>query len=352
MLAALQQAWLGRGLCAPNPAVGAVLVQKNQIIRRDWHKGAGTAHAEQLVLQNLPAERDDMILYVTLEPCNHWGKTPPCVLAIIESGIKRVVFGFRDPNPVVAANDTPRLLAAQGIDVIHFPLPEIERFYQSYQYWTRSKMPWITAKIAQSLDGKIAAPGGKPVTLSNDLCAEFTHTQRRHSDLVLTTVRTIIQDDPSLNARCADGVFSKAIAVLDHRLSLPGDARIFTTANTIHIFHESGRLVENPLPGCHYHAIPVIDGLLDLLAAVKVLGQLGYHDVWLEAGGRVFSAMHEQGLVQRTYLYLVPDILGPDAIPAWHERDFFKRQHTITWQAQADNMIACVDWQERTCSPD
>jgi len=351
MLAALQQAWLGRGLCAPNPAVGAVLVQDNQIIAADWHKGAGTAHAEQLVLRDLPARTDDLTLYVTLEPCNHWGKTPPCVSAIIDAGIKRVVFGFRDPNPLVAINDTPRLLAEQGIDVTHFPLPEVERFYQSYQHWTQHKTPWISAKIAQSLDGKIAAAGGKPVSLSNDLCASFTHTQRRHTDIILTTARTIIQDNPSLNARDAEGIHSKPLAILDQRLSLPEDARVLGTAQKIHVFHGADQAVNKPLPQCQYHAIPLVNGLLDLSAVVIELGQLGYHDVWVEAGGRLFSALHDAKLLQRTWLYLVPELLGSDAVPAWHGENYFKQQHTITWHAQADNMIACVDWQEVACLP-
>lgn len=352
MLAALQQAWLGRGLCAPNPAVGAVLVQDNQIIRQDWHKGAGTAHAERLVLQDLPARRDNLILYVTLEPCNHWGRTPPCVTAIIESGVKQVVFGFRDPNPVVAANDTPRQLMEQGIDVQHYPLAELDAFYQSYQYWTRHKMPWLSAKMAQSLDGKIAAAGGRPVPLSNELCAEFTHTQRRHTDLILTSVRTIIQDNPRFNARCAEGVFSKTLAILDQRLQLPNDATVLKTAPKIHVFYERGQTVEHPFPNCEYHAISVVDGLLDLGEAVKKLGELGFHDVWVETGGCLFSALHEKNLVQRTYLYLVPELLGADAIPAWHGSHVFKRAHQVTWQPKADNVIACIDWQEDACLPD
>src|SRR5437762_13126885 len=108
MLAALEQAQKGRGCCAPNPAVGAVLVQDDQIVARGWHEGAGKPHAELNVLGAVPSAKG-MTLYVTLEPCNHWGKTPPCVNSIINSGLSTVVYGFRDPNPLVAENNTPRI---------------------------------------------------------------------------------------------------------------------------------------------------------------------------------------------------------------------------------------------------
>lgn len=352
MLAALQQAWFGRGLCAPNPAVGAVLVQDDQIIAADWHKGAGTAHAERLVMEHLPDRRDNLRLYVTLEPCNHWGRTPPCILAIIASGIKQVYFAYRDPNPVVAVNDTPSLLAEQGINAVYYPLPEIDRFYESYQYWTRSHRPWLTAKLAQSFDGKIADPGGKPRPLSNAACAAFTHQQRRHSDLILTTARTVIQDDPQLNARDEHGVLAKAVAILDADLSVPAKARVISCAKRIHLFHAADKPVVNPIPNVQYHALPCQDGCLDLPAVLGTIGQLGYHDVWLEAGGRLFTALHEQKLVQRSYLYLAPAILGAKAIDAYPGYNFFEQTHQLTWQAKEDNMIACFDWQESRCLPD
>jgi diaminohydroxyphosphoribosylaminopyrimidine deaminase/5-amino-6-(5-phosphoribosylamino)uracil reductase len=175
LLVALEQAWLGRGFCAPNPSVGAVAVQNGKIIAQAWHQSAGKPHAEQLVLSQLPTNQNDITLYVTLEPCNHWGKTPPCVDAIIQYGIKRVVYAYSDPNPVVAANKTPHLLEQHGIEVVHHPLPVINDFYHSYRHWSTTKRPFLTAKMAQTFDGKIAGPEGERVTLSNSLCSEFTH---------------------------------------------------------------------------------------------------------------------------------------------------------------------------------
>ena len=147
LLAALEQAKKGRGSCAPNPSVGAVAVQNGKIISQSWHKGAGCLHAEQSLLKDLPSGMNDLTLYVTLEPCNHWGRTPPCTKAIIEHGIKKVVYAFSDPNPLVAKNNTPEVLRQHGIECIYFPLPTIDEYYQSYHYWTRSGKPYVTTRF-------------------------------------------------------------------------------------------------------------------------------------------------------------------------------------------------------------
>src|SRR3990167_7926676 len=166
MLAALQQAWLGRGACAPNPAVGAVAVQSGRIIAQAFHSGAGYPHAEVLLLETLPQPCKDVTVYVTLEPCNHWGRTPPCVDALIERGIACVVYAYRDPNPIVALENTPQRLLDNGIDVVHWPMALIDAFYASYTHWIQTGVPWVTVKMAQTLDGKIAGPHGVRIPLS------------------------------------------------------------------------------------------------------------------------------------------------------------------------------------------
>ncbi|KTC86467.1 riboflavin biosynthesis protein RibD [Legionella brunensis] len=352
MLAALEQAWLGRGTCAPNPSVGAVVVHNGEIIARAWHQGAGSPHAEQLVLEQVPEGIGDLILYVTLEPCNHWGRTPPCVSTIIRHKVTQVIYGFSDPNPVVAANNTPELLQRAGIETRYFPVPEIERFYQSYRYWTLTKKPWVTAKMAQSLDGKIAGVNGERRHLSNSACAEFTHQNRLYTDIILTTEKTISRDNPLLNVRLQDKVNSKPLAILDSQLTLGREAKIFTGAKHCHIFHNESCAVENPFPNCSYHAVPIKNGLLDLTAVLSELGRLGFHDVWVEAGGILFSALHRENLVQRTYLYLVPDILGDNTTPAFHGDSIFTQKKNVSWQVKDDNVIACFDWQGDLCLQD
>lgn len=353
MLAALEQAWQGRGICAPNPSVGAIAVHNDKIIASAWHKGVGTAHAEQLLLKQIPAGLKNVRLYVTLEPCNHWGRTPPCVSAIIDYGVAEVIYGFRDPNPIVIANNTPELLVKNDIQCLHYPLAEVEAFYQSYCYWTYNKKPWVTAKIAHTLDGKIAGVNGQRFTLSNNLCAEFTHKQRLYSDVILTTAKTIKQDDPQLNVRLQEKVIGKVIAIIDRNLTLDKQAKIFSTAEHCHIYYDQELIVKDALPHCTYHAISSKTDGLDLTAIISHLGALGFHDVWVEAGGLLFSALHRENLVNRSYLYIVPSLLGANATPAFHgEASFTTKPHDITWQIKANNVIACINWQENRCLQD
>lgn len=344
LLAALDQAWLGRGFCAPNPSVGAVAVSNGEIIAQTWHRGAGTPHAERLLLEGLPKHQSGITLYVTLEPCNHWGRTPPCVDAIIEHGIQQVVYGFSDPNPEVACNNTPALLRARGIEVVHYPLPAIDLFYESYKHWTVTRKPWVTVKMAQSLDGKIAGKGGARVFLSNDMCAEFTHKQRLHSDLILTTARTVNLDNPLLNVRLSENPIQKPVAILDRENLLNEKANVLTTALHCHVYHAETTAIRHRHPRCSYHALPLLNEHLDLNALMAHLGALGVHDVFVEAGGHLFSALHQAGLVNRTYLYLTPAILGDEALSLYDAPSIFKRKAHVTWQTMADNMVASFDW--------
>ncbi len=349
LLAALDQACLGRGLCAPNPSVGAVAVQYGKIIARSWHRGAGTPHAEVLLLEQLPTDCSNVTIYVTLEPCNHWGRTPPCVDAIIKKGIKQVVYGYSDPNPVVSANNTPVLLSQQGISVLHHPLPEIEQFYQSYRYWTVTKKPWVTVKIAHTFDGRIAGPKGQRVSLSNALCYEFTHQNRLHSDIILTTAKTINQDEPLLTVRLPAIKQMKPLAIIDSQLKLNPNATILTQGGTRHIYHIVSNSTYSDNSTCSYHLMPSSSEQVDLNAVIDDLGQLGYHDVWVEAGQGLFNALHHASLVNRTYIYLVPRVLGGASMMAYQDEDIFNKPHTLKWYAMEDNMIAQFDWQEDVC---
>lgn len=348
LLAALDQAWLGRGICAPNPSVGAVAVHNGQIIAQSWHRGPGTSHAEQLLLQQLPKNLLGVTLYVTLEPCNHWGKTPPCVDAIIKYGIQRVVYGHLDPNPIVVANNTPALLKQSGIDVLHHPLVELDDFYQSYRYWTVTKRPWVTVKMAQTMDGKIAGKQGKQVSISNALCAEFTHQKRLHSDVILTTARTVNQDNPLLNARLPYSTVPKTVAVIDRQLVLNQEAKLLTTAKHCHIYHDANYQPQRLLSNCSYHPIQAKQGKVALDEIIQHLGSLGYHDVWVEAGGMLFTALHQAKLVNKTYLYVAPSVLGDEAVPAYHCEEMFHQAINVTWQPMGNNVIAAFDWNLET----
>ncbi|STY28891.1 riboflavin biosynthesis protein RibD [Legionella wadsworthii] len=344
LLAALEQARLGQGQCAPNPCVGAVAVQNGTIIAQACHRGAGTPHAEQLLLTQIPPKMPGVTLYISLEPCNHWGRTPPCVDAIINHGVEEVVFAYLDPNPVVAKNNSSDKLRAHGIKVTYYPIDEINEFYKSYSYWTLTKKPRVTVKIAQTLNGKIGREIGERVLLSNSLCGELTHKMRAAADVILTTARTVRLDNPKMNVRLGQQEQAKPVAIIDRQLTLNQQFQIFSTAAHCLIYHCNEK--EAAYPNSTFNLMPMKDGLIDLGAVIEHLGELGYHDVWVEAGGALFNALHQEKLVHRTYLYIVPNILEDNAISAYQQSGIFNRLHTISWHEMGDNMVACLDWQE------
>lgn len=350
LLAALEQAQLGLGSCAPNPSVGAVAVQNETIIARAFHHGAGTPHAEQLLLAQLPPKMRGVSVYISLEPCNHWGKTPPCTDALIDYGIEAVFFAYKDPNPIVASNDSVAQLLAHGIKVQHRPLPLITDFYKSYTHWVHTKKPWVTVKMAQSFDGKIGALTGQRLVLSNQLCADFTHEQRALSDVILSSARTILCDNPSLNVRRKGAVQAKPVAILDTNLSLTHKECVFSTASHCFIYHNEAlapRAHQNSaLASYSHHPMPMINDRLDLNAVLTHLGAQGFHRVFVEAGGAVFSSLHKEQRVNQTYIYLVPESLDEGAVFAYQQSRIFERKHKVSWRVMDDNMIACLDWEE------
>jgi diaminohydroxyphosphoribosylaminopyrimidine deaminase/5-amino-6-(5-phosphoribosylamino)uracil reductase len=202
----------------------------------------------------------------------------------------------------------------------------------------------VTVKMAQTLDGKIGQSEGNRLILSNSLCSRFTHEMRAASDVILTTARTIDLDNPKMNVRINNTEQSKPVAIIDRRLSLNTEAVIFSTASHCYVYHNDIKDVK--YSNSSFYPMPLKDGFMDLNAIISHLGELGYHDVWVEAGGALFRSLHHQGLVHRTYLYIVPAILGEKAVSAYQQSELFDRAHTVSWHAMGDNMIACLDWQE------
>lgn len=323
---ALEQAVKAAGFCTPNPAVGAVLVRAGQVSAVGHHRGAGTDHAEVDALKQV-RDLKDATLYVTLEPCCHLGRTPPCTKAIIEAGIQRVVFACRDPN-----RHTPQtgeqVLKEAGIACEHLPIPEIEQFYQYYFYWLQTKTPWLTAKLAVSFDGKIAGSEGQPVKLTGAALDRLTHQSRLRADGILTSVKTIIADNPQLNVRLEDEVIAKPLFILDSHADLPLTAAVFQTAQSLTVFHKREADPEKikALQAKQVTCVPIDYHLgLDLKAVKAYLGQLGLHQVWIEAGGTVTSRFLQAGLLNEFILYIAPKLLGPQAIPAFSSLIDFER---------------------------
>lgn len=342
---ALAQAEQGLGFCAPNPAVGAVIVRSGEIIAVGYHRGPGRPHAEVDALRQAGADAKGANLYVTLEPCCHYGRTPPCVDAVRAAGIRAVYFAQVDPNTVVSGKGQAQL-RAWGIPCEQVTVPSIYAFYAPYRQWTQTQQPWVTAKLAMSQDKKIAGPHGKPMSITGEACRQFTHAQRLKHDALITTVQTILCDDPQLNVRLMSSPIAKPIYVLDTTLRLPLTARVLTSGKSVTCFHRAdapaARRQALEAIGVRCVVVSVSDGLLSVSDMLNAVGADGHHTLWLEAGGRCFQSFvsttsnphgRPSRAVQRVFLYQSPHALGEDALPAFtsdfNPLDFFSSHRSF-----------------------
>lgn len=343
---ALDLAKIRRGFCAPNPSVGAVIVKNGEVIATGYHFAAGQPHAEIDALKKINNQAHDATIYVTLEPCCHFGKTPPCTEAIIKSGIKHVIYAYRDPNPVVAGKGEAALLAA-NIECQQVSLPEIDQFYKSYTYWQQTKKPFITAKIALTLDGKIAGKNNRPIPITEAPLNQYTHLNRKNSDAILTTAKTIIQDDPQLNARYQNETIPKPIYILDSQLTLPLTAQIFETAKSLTLFHAKNPSKDRlqALEALKVRCIPIDtnDSGLRLDQVIDFIGKDGIQDLWIEAGGQCFTTFADQNLLQKALIYIAPQAIGPEGLSAFNA-PFDFRTEQIQWQQFGNDVLCEIHW--------
>lgn len=302
---ALDAAKQREGFCAPNPAVGAVVVRDDVLVSTGTHWAAGFPHAEVDALEKAGDYAKNATLYVTLEPCCHVGKTPPCTDAIQLAGIKEVIYAVRDPNPVARCGAD--VLKKAGIPCRQVELPEINEFYKHYCYWLVHKKPFVSIKLAFSADYKIAGENGMPIQLTGPECHELTHQNRLRADALLTTAQTVVCDNPFLTVRLADQHVSKPIFVLDSELRVKKDTNIFNATNEIIFYHKNNR------QGRHDNRTVAVDfdeAGLNLQTVLKDIGSRGIHHLWVEVGAKAFYQFCHQKLAQEIYLYRSPKIVG------------------------------------------
>lgn len=324
MRLALRQAVRGQGRTSPNPLVGAVIVKHGTIVATGYHKKAGTPHAEiNALAKTVPEVTKGSTLYVTLEPCSHHGRTPPCCEAVFHSGVSRVVVGMPDPNPLVAGQGI-RYLQERGIEVVSGILTEeCQRINRPFTRWITSGLPWVIMKAGLSLDGRIAARSGHSGWITNEASRRFVHQIRDRVDAILIGIGTALTDNPSLTTRLSGRNHRDPLRViLDRDLRLPPDARllaqessaatmIFCGPNPNHdradLLKAAGAVVQPVALGA--------DGLLDLRKVLQLLGHRQVTTLLVEGGSQVHGAFWSQGLVNQVNLFFGPLILGGDGIP-------------------------------------
>jgi diaminohydroxyphosphoribosylaminopyrimidine deaminase/5-amino-6-(5-phosphoribosylamino)uracil reductase len=315
----------GQGRTWPNPAVGAVVVKDGIIVGRGWTQPGGRPHAEPEALRRAGEAARDATLYVTLEPCSHFGKSPPCVDAVIASGISRVVSAVEDPNPEVAGKGHAKLRAA-GITV-DVGLCAAEAAYDHAGHFRRirDKRPHVILKLAVSADDKIGAAGRKPVAITGDAAKRQVHLLRAHSDAILVGIGTVLADDPLLTCRLP-GMESRSPVrvVLDRALRIPGDGRLVHSARATPLWVMSSETAEAAaamkLGAAGAQVIRVPTDLtkpgLELSAVLHALNDKGVSRLMVEGGAHVAASFAAAGLVDEIWLLRGPAAVGADGVPA------------------------------------
>ena len=318
MSRAIELARRGAGRTAPNPPVGCVLVRDQQIIGEGWHKKAGEAHAEADALAQCPVSTLGATAYVTLEPCNHTGRTPPCAAALVQAGIERIVIGSIDPNPNVTGGGVERLRAA-GLDVRTGVLQEqSDSLIAPFSHWLLHKRPLVTLKVATSLDGRIATMTGHSQWVTGEEARLDVHQRRNETDAILVGSGTVRADDPRLTTRLPNGEGRDPIRVVvsNDPKKLPANARILNEAcgaATILVTHQpitqSSTLTNAAV---EVWTVNRDEDGVSLRETLNQLGERNIQSLLVEGGQQIATSFLKQGLVDRIVCYIAPKIIGGD----------------------------------------
>ena len=306
----------GTGWTAPNPLVGAVVVKDGKVIGRGYHARCGGLHAERAALADCTVSPRGATMYVTLEPCCHQGRQPPCTDAILAAGIARVVVGSDDPNPLVAGKGL-EILRRGGVEVVSGVLREAcDALNPVFFHFIRTKRPYVVMKYAMTMDGKIATRTGASRWITGEAARRRVHRDRHRYTAIMAGVGTVLADDPMLNCRIKGGKNPVRI-ICDTHLRTPLTSQIVRTAGEIPTILAT--CAEPSLYGpyldahCQVWTLPERDGHVDLDALMDRLGSGGIDSVLLEGGGTLNWAALESGIVQRVQAYVAPKLFGGDA---------------------------------------
>ena len=319
MRLAVDLARRGRESVSPNPIVGAVLVKRGRVVGRGWHRRFGGAHAEVEAIVAAGSKTRGADLYVSLEPCAHRGKTPPCSEAVVAAGILRVFFAARDPNPLTAGKG-PRYLRRRGVRVDGGLLAAAaEHDNAPYLYWRRTGYPWVILKWAMSADGKIATRTRESQWITGERARAFAHRLRRRADAVIVGTETLRQDDPNLLPRPRRGRTPLRV-LLDRRGRLPLRLQVFANDATPRLYVTTRDLTPRRQRQLAARGIDVLElrgrrGLLDLRALLKRLGARGVSQVLVEGGGALGGGFADARLVQEVAVFVAPSLIGGAAAP-------------------------------------
>jgi diaminohydroxyphosphoribosylaminopyrimidine deaminase/5-amino-6-(5-phosphoribosylamino)uracil reductase len=316
---ALDMASKASGQTGINPVVGCVVVKDGRIIGIGTHLKRGTGHAEVHALQMAGAEAEGATVYVTLEPCSHFGKTPPCCERIIAAKAARVVVASGDPNPEVSGRGIARL-REEGIDVtVGVMAEQSELMNEKFNKFITTRQPFVTLKTASTLDGKIASRTGDSRWVTGAAAREQVHTLRHQHEAIMVGIGTVLADDPLLNTRASVPAIDPVRIIVDSKLRLPLDARVVTDRSIRTIVLTSSEASAEQRAALETSGVEVVvcgtGAKVDLGAAMKKLGEFEIGSILLEGGGQLNGAMLEAGLIDKIVLYYAAKIIGGTDAP-------------------------------------
>lgn len=335
MAHALRLAERGLYTTSPNPRVGCVLINEGRLVGEGWHERAGEPHAEVHALRAAGNAARGATAYVTLEPCCHHGRTPPCADALIAAGVRRVVVAMQDPNPLVVGQGLHQLRAA-GI-AVECGLMETSARELNIGFVSRMThgLPWMRSKIAASLDGRTALANGVSKWITGEAARRDVQHWRARSCVVLTGAGTVLADDPQLNVRGIATTRQPLRVVLDSELRLPQQAKILGKGTLVYTAStDEAKQAGLRAKGVEIVALAGVDGQVDLSAVMKDLARRGINEVLVEAGRTLNGALLKAGLVDEMVLYLAPQLLGDAArgMAGLGELERLQQRVDLRWQ--------------------
>lgn len=314
MRRAIELAKKGEGFTSPNPMVGAVIVKDGCIIGEGYHERYGGLHAERNALASVTESPKGAVIYVTLEPCCHYGKQPPCVDAILEAGIARVVTGSDDPNPLVAGKGFKRLIE-HGVEVTtHVEKEACDALNPVFFHYIQTGIPYVAMKYAMTMDGKIAAYTGQSKWITGEEARAFVQKLRHRYTGIMAGAGTVLADDPRLTCRIP-GARQPVRIICDTRLRIPSDANVVETAKEIPTIlatcqADPDRIRPFEEKGCQVLTLPEEDGHVDLRTLMRELGKRQIDSILLEGGGTLNWSALKSGIVQKVYCFTAPKLFG------------------------------------------
>ncbi|MEW6133287.1 MAG: bifunctional diaminohydroxyphosphoribosylaminopyrimidine deaminase/5-amino-6-(5-phosphoribosylamino)uracil reductase RibD [Pseudomonadota bacterium] len=349
MARALQLAARGINSTSPNPRVGCVIVKDGKIIGEGWHRKAGEPHAEIHALMEAGMAAQGATVYVSLEPCSHHGRTPPCADALVGAGVARVVAAAQDPNPNVSGNGLARLKAA-GI-AVECGLMEGEARELNEGFFKRMVLghPLVRIKTASSLDGRTALSSGESKWITGEAARHDVHKLRARSCAILTGIETVLADNPQMNVRldaarpsnATETVRQPIKVIVDSSLRTPADAAILQGAKTIVACAapDTKKAAALEAAGAEILCLPGADGRVDLNALLSRLAQKGVNELMTEAGPRLNGALIAAGLADEWVQYVAPCVLGSAARPLFELDEPASMQERLNWKLADQRML-------------